>query len=205
MLIRLEHMKKSELNRIGLEIAEAFLAETNSFSLSLNRRECIRYFQAMVHYYYKGHCLYAASPNQEGWIAWYRREQEPGALAKLSMAVHLFCSIPYSSLSKTGLSPEGWIYYKDLFAEEPDYIDIAMVAVKKPCQKQGYLRQLLQEPMALSKELQIPCILETDTQANARKYERCGFHAVTDQVFHSGLHLYAMEYRPAGKGHTGIS
>lgn len=196
MLIRLEHLKKRELDQIGLEIAEAFLAEPNSFSLSLTRRECIRYFQIMVRYYYKSHCLYTVSPNQEGWIAYYRKTREPGLPAKLSLALGLFCSIPYSALRETGLSPEGWIYYKDLFAEESDYMDIAMVAIKKPCQRQGYLRRLLEEPFALSRELQIPCILETDTDSNARKYEHLGFRTVRDQAFRSELHLYVMEYRP---------
>lgn len=202
MLVRLENQKKSDLNRIALEIAEAFLAEPNSFSLSLNRQECIRYFQIIVRYYYKNKCLYAVSPDQRGWIAFYRRKQEPGRLARFCVMLQLLFAIPYFSLSKTGLSPENWIYYKDLYAGESDYIDIAMVAIKKPCQKQGLLRQLLEEPFALSQELQIPCILETDTRSNAQKYEHCGFRIVRDQPFPPELHLYAMEYRSGNIGST---
>jgi GNAT superfamily N-acetyltransferase len=193
-LIPLRHLTKKECKQIGKEIAEAFLGEANMFSENLTREECIRYFQIITDYYCHAGCLYASSPAQEGWIAYYTQSQSPGFFSTIWMGIRLFLSIPYTSLMKTGQVPSGWIYYKDLYAEKSDFIDVAMVAVKKSCQGQGYLHTLLAEPMALARQKKIPCILETDNSRNAAKYQHCGFTSVQDMAFGDTIHLYAMEY-----------
>ena len=71
-----------------------------------------------------------------------------------------------------------------------------MVAVTKPYQGQGYMRQLLETALEEGRKHAMPVVLDTDAVLKKAKYEHLGMRCVTTQHVSDGVELYGMVYEP---------
>ena len=90
--------------------------------------------------------------------------------------------------------------YTVTHSSDKDYVDIALIAVRREYQGQGYLRKVLKEPFELADTYGIPVILDTDAEWKAVRYQSVGMRVERDEILESGLHMYTMIYK--GKGET---
>lgn len=74
------------------------------------------------------------------------------------------------------------------FFKKDGYVHIKMLAVRKDCQGQGYMRELT--TFDLAEELNVPCIVSTDAESKAVKYEYLGFELYQKRKFSE----YSCEY-----------
>ncbi len=83
--------------------------------------------------------------------------------------------------------------YEKIYKNEPDYVVVSMVAVRKEYQGHGYLRVLLEEPFLKAKEQNILCVLDTDTELKVKKYISCGMKQVAKTPIKGCGYMYTME------------
>lgn len=123
-------------------------------------------------------------------MPWYR---------DLLLFFRYFRYIRIETMQKMMMVRRGWTDYTIAHLNTPDFVDVSLVAVRKEYQGKGYLRKLMAEPFRLADELGIPCILDTDTEHKAIRYESVGMRVERDRILENGMHFYTMIYEPEGK------
>lgn len=197
-MILLENLTKEETNRIGKEIAIAFMAEDGSFPRNMKKGETIAYFQAMVKMLVKCHCLYEL---EEGgaWISWFHKKQGPSLMRKILFSLDLNSRISINHMNAFLENVKDWEDYEHRYRKEKDYIDIFTLAVSLEKQGQGLLKKLLKDPMAEAEDKGCLCILDTDSRLKKEKYEHLGFHVSREGVCPDGTEMFTMVYDPKEK------
>ncbi|MCD7956050.1 MAG: GNAT family N-acetyltransferase [Lachnospiraceae bacterium] len=197
-MIQLTNLTDEEIKAIGRCIGEAFYDEGEGLFTRLGREDAITALEIMTECYYRLGVLYTTSEQQEGYLAWWRKDEAKEWGMKmmrvsLHMAWRFLREIPFGSLKK--LLPLMNNPYEKIYQKEPDYVVISMVAVRREFQGQGFLRVLLEEPFRIAQERKIPCVLDTDTELKVKKYSSCGMKKTAETSIKGGEMMYTMESR----------
>ncbi len=195
-MIQLTNLTDEEIKAIGRRIGGAFYDEGEGLFTRLNREDAITALEVMTECYYRLGVLYTTSEQQEGYLAYWRKDEAKAWGVKmvrvsLHMAWLFLREIPFGSLKK--LLPLMNNPYEKIYQKEPDYVVISMVAVRREFQGQGFLHVLLEEPFRIARERKIPCVLDTDTELKVKKYVSCGMKKTAETSIKGGGTMYTME------------
>ncbi|MCD8006568.1 MAG: N-acetyltransferase [Oscillospiraceae bacterium] len=195
-MIRLTNLNDEEIRAIGRQIGEAFYDEGEGAFTRLDREDAITVLEIMTECYYRLGVLYATSERQEGYLAYWRKDEAKKWGMKmvresLHMSWRFLRELSLSSLKK--LIPLMSNPYEKIYQKEPDYVVVSMVAVRREFQGQGFLHVLLEEPFRIANERNIPCVLDTDTELKVKKYTSCGMKKVAETPIKNGGTIYTME------------
>ena len=195
-MIKLENMSKEKLDAIGTTIGEAYYAEDDSMIQTCfqTKEECILYFQILVKSCYDMGILYSISPKLEGFVAYYRKNQL-SFWRLLKMLYHFRKAGLSSSIKAMGNMHPGWIEGNQKYKKEKDFVEVYMAVVPREYQGNGYLHKLLEDPFALARKNNIPCILDTNTNLKALKYQHCGMKVIDHKPYPNNVDMYTLEYR----------
>ncbi len=196
MLIRLQSIDTQREKEIAAAFAESFLAQSGSLSSCMRFEEACRYFEVTLHEYQRIGALYTLSENEEGYIVYHRKNKGLSWYRDLYLIYRYFRCLNIETMQKMMMIRRGWTDYTISHLETKDYIDVALVCVKKKYQGQGYLRKLLAEPFEEAESLGIPVILDTDAEHKAVRYEHIGMRIEKEEILPSGLHMYTMIHDP---------
>lgn len=70
-----------------------------------------------------------------------------------------------------------------------------MVAIKPEYQGKGLLKNALNAAFLLANNNHVKCVLDTDSEIKAQKYQHCGMNLVKHQLLDSGIHMYTLEWK----------
>lgn len=187
-------LKEKDIERIGNIVADAFMSEPGPYPNHLDSFQARCYFQETIRMLSKCKCLYALD-QEEGFIAWFHKNQTPGFFQKLFFSIRLLSRISVEKINPFLTNVDAWDDYEKQYKKSKDYVDIFLVAVKKSEQGKGHLKELLKEPMAEAHRYNIPCILDTDSRVKKEKYEHEGFQVVKKGILSDGTEMFTLEYR----------
>lgn len=191
-MLKVEHRTPSEINEIAHKIGEAFALDDGIFPMVFSYEEVIKVFEIFVEYYYAQDVLYTTSEKEEGYVAYYEKITKMKLRPSLHMLKRMLLELP---LSKTiRLLKLADSEYEKLYKKKENYVAVSMIAVSKEYQGKGYLRKLLEDPFALAKEKNIPCVLDTDALVKAQKYMKCGMTLVQEKKISSCTTMYTLSY-----------
>ena len=192
---KLTGLSDAEVDRIGKLIGEAYYAEDDPMIRSFHSKEdCIKYFTLITRMCMEGNVLYTISDNYEGFVAFYTKKELP-YLAMLKMIFRMMRSGLMPTLMQFGALHKGWVETNKKYKKEKNFVEVYMACVPIEHQGKGYLHKLLALPYQIARENNMPCILETNTDLKAAKYQRCGLKVRDRQEFPSGVVMYSLEYR----------
>ena len=140
------------------------------------------------------HALYALSEREEGYIVWHHKKAGMPWYRDIVLMIRFIRRLPPLVTQKMILIRKDWQDYTLAHANDRDYIDVSLIAVKKEYQGTGCLRKLLAEPFAEAERCGCACILDTDSSRKAAKYMHVGMQCEKDAVLESGVHMYTMRY-----------
>lgn len=192
----LKDLSNEHLKEISSAFAKSFLNQSGSLSSCMKEDEAALYFEMTLYEYMRIGALYTLSDNEEGYIVYHRKNKGLPWYRDLYLTFRYFKNIKVETMQKMIMIRRGWTDYTLAHTNTKDYIDVALVAVRKEYQGQGYLRKLLQEPFETAQKEMIPVILDTDAEHKALRYEHIGMEIEYDEILPSGLHLYRMIYKP---------
>lgn len=190
----IRNLSQEERERTGQIIGSAFVHEAGPFASYFTEREASAYFTCLVQMAVSSHCLYEPEEGK-GYVMYFRKHHGPSLFQKTLFAFRLCMRIDLKNMQKYMDALSMWKDYEEKYRHEKDYVDLFLVCVPEKEQGKGYLRELLKEPMQVASERNIPCILDTDSEAKMRKYRHIGFRVTDDMVLPDGNHMYTMEYR----------
>ena len=192
----LRNIDQAYLKNVAAAFAESFLAQRGSLSSCMNEEQAAKYFELTLYEYQRIGALYAYGENEEAYIVYHRKNAGLPWYRDFYLTYQYFRHIPMETMQKMILIRRGWTDYTLTHANTKDYVDVALVAVRKEYQGQGLLRHLMQEPFEIAKREKIPVILDTDAEHKAKRYEHIGMRIEKDEIVPSGLHLYTMIFEP---------
>ena len=196
-------LPEAEVKKIGRLIGESYYAEDDPMTgIFESKEDCIKYFTILTQMCMEAGILYTISDDYEGFAAFYTKKNVP-YLAMLKMLVRLMRSGLMPALKKFGEMHKGWVETNKKYKKEDNFIEVYMACVPVEHQGKGYLHQLLEMPFMIARENKMPCIIETNTDLKAAKYQRCGLAVSDRQEFPSGVVMYSLEYRGKGAGRYG--
>ena len=99
------------------------------------------------------------------------------------------------ALKKMGAMHPGWVETNQKYKKEKDFVEVFMVCVPLEHQGKGYLRKLLEEPFALARSMDCPCIIDTYTELRAAKYQHVGMKVTDHKSYPQNVEMYSLEYR----------
>lgn len=195
-MLQLKNITREHLHQIAVNFAESFLAMKGSLSSCMGHDEAVIYFEEVLYEYQRIGALYALSENEEGYIVYHLKKNGVRWYRDLYLFLRYLAKMNPETLQRMILIRRGWTDYSIAHADTKNYVDVALVSVKKEYQGKGYLRKLMAEPFALAEKLKIPVILDTDSEYKAIRYEHIGMRVEKDALLESGLHFYTMIYVP---------
>lgn len=188
---RLIGLSDGEVSKIGRMIGEAYYAEDDPMIRIFDSKDdCIRYFTLITRMCMEGGILYTISDDYEG----YTKKHAP-YIAMLKMLFRLNKSGLMPAVKKFGESHKGWVETNKKYKKEKNFIEVYMACVPIEHQGKGYLHKLLEEPFKIARENNMSCIIETNTDLKAAKYQKCGLKVTDKKEFQSGVVMYSLEYR----------
>ncbi|MCD8040818.1 MAG: N-acetyltransferase [Clostridia bacterium] len=191
-MIKLTNLTDEQIKTIGRRIGEAFYDEGEGAFTRLERDEAIKTLEIMTECYYRLGVLYTTSDKQEGYLAYWRKDEKlKMGRESVRMVWRFLRGLSFDSIKK--LLPVLNNPYEKIYKNEADYIVISMVAVRREFQGQGFLRVLLEEPFRIAKERKLLCVLDTDTELKVKKYVSCGMKKSAETPLKGGGIMYTME------------
>ena len=191
-MLQCRNLSQADLERIGAQVAEAFLAEEGCFSV-LPMEVAQRMFTIIVETCYETGHLYTTSPAQEGFCVYWTKEERPGLMPQLRMVVKMLKSLPLKTGKVLMDGQNHWKPTEKRYKKQADYVEVFLLVVRREYQGQGYFRQMLEEPFALAAARDTICVLDTDAKGKAEKYCHVGMHVVESRVQRSGIEMFALE------------
>jgi GNAT superfamily N-acetyltransferase len=176
--------------------AESFLADEGLISSCLNRKEAETYFFLLLKEYIRIRAVYASSEKEEGYIIFHRKKQGIPWYRELSLFVSYLRFLPFSAMQKLILAQRDWEDYSITFSNLPDYVDVSFICVRPEYRHQGFFRRLMQEAFNEADHHGIPCVLDTDSEKKAGRYEHIGMKTYKEKELESGLHMFTCIYEP---------
>lgn len=199
-MIRLTELTKEEIDTIAEEIADAFMQEEGCFPKSFDMRDCITYYKALIRIIYENGALYTFSEQREGYAAYWLKKDRPAIQQHFKMAYFILKNMPLNRFMVFSKNLKKWKGYEHIYRKE-DYVDFFMVAIKPEFQGHGLLRKVLNAAFELAGNNHVKCVLDTDSEIKAKKYQHCGMKLVKEQLLDSGVHMYTLEWR-CGEHHV---
>ena len=187
-----ENLTQADKERIGRQIAEAFLAESGAFTV-LPQDAANRLFSLIVDTCYQTGHLYTTSEKQEGFCVYWTKEERPGLLVQLKMARKMATCMPLKASFELGKNQSNWTPTEKRYKKRNDFVEVFLIAVRKEYQGQGFFRKMLQEPFELAEQRHTICVLDTDSRMKADKYCHVGMHVVDSSLQRGGITMYALE------------
>lgn len=191
-MIRMQNLRKQDIQAIGAHVAQAFLAEPGCFQ-PLSLKDATTLFTLVVETCYEAGHLYTTSPRQEGYLVYWTKKERPGMLIQLQLGWKMMTRLPLKvgMVLKDGQSC--WKPTEKRYKHNEDFVEVFLIAVRKEYQGQGHFRKMLEEPFTLAKEHDTICVLDTDSITKAEKYCHVGMHIVDRKVQKSGIEMFALE------------
>lgn len=192
--MRLETVTEQEIE----SIAEAFAdyqyeeGEEGLFYLFPNTEAVKAYMRAFVRAGVKSGWVYTTSEKREGYIMISDSHAVPPVSALLEViwgclkALGLKGSLSFMRTIKSG----GESLEDRLKKEKQDFVKIEMVAVTKPYQGKGYMRQVVDIAFQMAREQGLPCILDTDGRLKRDKYVHLGMEVAGTRKIGERTYLY---------------
>ena len=191
-MIKCKNLNDEDLKRIGRYIATAFLAEDGSFT-SLSIDDASKMFSIIIKTCYDEGHLYKTSEKEEGFCVYWTKSERPGFLPQLKMMWRMATQLPLKAGLLMMNNQSGWTPTEKRYAKADDFVEVFLIAVRPEYQGRGYFKAMLNEPFTLAKNRNTICVLDTDSQLKAHKYEHEGMHIVESKTLKSKITMFAME------------
>lgn len=191
-MMKCENLSQEDIQRIGGWVSEAFLGEKGCFSV-LPKEVGVKMFTCIVKTCYECGHLYTTSENQEGFCVYWTKKERPGFWPQMKMVMEMATSIPLKVGFLLKDSQNNWKPTEKRYKKAKDFVEVFLIAVRKEYQGQGYFRKMLEEPFALAEEKGTICVLDTDSDVKAAKYEHVGMHIIDKKKQKSGIEMFALE------------
>lgn len=199
-MIKLEGLRKDEVETISRQIADAFYDyqynenDEGLIKFIKTREDMFTYMNAITRAAYNSGVLYATSEAHEGYLM----------LSGEGVGrVRFWDGIKMISAEKKALDGFGNMkkFIKACFAEgstietrmrkaKQKFLRVEMLVVRPEFQKQGFMRKMLDYSYGLADKAGVPVILDTDDQDKCRRYEHLGMKV--DRIRNCGekFHMY---------------
>ena len=191
-MIKCTNLSNEEIMQIGSWVAKAFLSEPGCFSI-LSQDVGNKLFTGIVKTCYQAGHLYTTSENKEGFCVYWTKQERPGWWPQLKMGLSMAVSLPWKVGILLNDSQNNWKPTEKRYKKADDFVEIFLIAVRKEYQGQGYFRKMLEEPFALAKKRGTICVLDTDSEEKAAKYEHVGMKIIDHKVQKSKIEMFALE------------
>lgn len=188
MTIKKANLNEVDINDVGNVIADSFMKEKGSFPLSFTFDECVLYFEEIVEKLYQQGFFYVID-DDKGYISFVHSKY----LCDIKNINHK--NLSRRSLKKLSDNMLGWEGIKNCLVGG-EYIEIFLLAIKPKYQGTGLLRKVMKYMFKIADALNIPCLLETDSDLKSIKYIQCGMNKVYEKELKSGIHMYILIYYP---------
>lgn len=164
-----------------LLIAETFAdyefdsGEKGLYYLCRGRQGKIDFVKGYVRLGLKSGWLYAYGDKHQGYICIRTDKSRDSFLGWISFAKGIISGMGFIGALRFIIDYKKAGKPIERFFKKDGYVHIKMLAVRKEYQGQGYMRKLTQMAFDLAEELNVPCIVSTDAESKAVKYEHLGF------------------------------
>lgn len=200
MAVKINTLTEAEIRSIGDAFADHVYAdgEFGMRYLAKERQAVSDYICAYVRMAIKERVLYSTSEKHEAFIAF---KMNGHGMSLSSAADLLGTAYKCADLSHILTVGKGFLHsgkgYGTILSKlKIPYLYVGMVAVTKPYQGQGYMRELLEIALEEGRKHAMPVVLDTDAVLKKAKYEHLGMRCVTTQHIADGVELYGMVYEP---------
>ena len=175
--MKLETVSEQEIR----DIAEIFADygfeddEKGLYYLCRNRDRKIDFVIGYARFCNYSNWFYTTGEAREGYICLQMSGDKPSMRGKLAFTKGIYKSMGFLGGIKFGSDylkagkPIEYLLRKDGF------VHIRMLAVRKECQGQGVMGELLKIAFEEASRRNLPCIVSTDSAAKAARYEHYGF------------------------------
>ncbi len=181
-MILLNNLTTEKLDEISTIVAESFMSSEGVLTniMGNNYEEKVynakAYFGELVNICYNANCLYATSEKHEGYGAFYSKKNSDINFKNLTLS--LFNKMDKQvlrQLSKLLSTVHG---YERMYASDDDIYVILLVVVKTEYQGKGFMRKIVEFAFNEGKKQKLTCVLDTDFEQKAKKYEHLGMKIV---------------------------
>ncbi len=197
---KINTLSEAEIRAIGDAFADYEYAdsERGMSYLGKGKQAVSDYICAYVRMAIKERVLYSTSENHEAFIAFKRSEHKMSARSAAGL---LGTAAGCADFKNIGKAAKGFLHSEKGYGEilsklKIPYIYVGMVAVTKPYQGRGYMRELLDIAFEEGRKHSLPVVLDTDAGLKKAKYEHLGMKCVTTRHLAKGVELYGMVYEP---------
>lgn len=200
MSVKIRHLSEQEIRMIGDAFGD-YDYEENERGLAFlykSTQDVSNYICGYVRSAIMAGTLYATSDKHEGFLSMRRSDSKQN----LEAGLEILKSIPGGVDVKHGVqlavgmknNPKS---YNTMLAKlKIPYIYVNMLAVTKPYQGQGYMRQTLEIAFEEGRKHGMPVVLDTDAVVKREKYEHLGMKWVVTQHIADGVEVYGLVYEP---------
>ncbi|WP_294475778.1 GNAT family N-acetyltransferase [uncultured Ruminococcus sp.] len=200
MAVKINTLTEAEIRSIGDAFADHAYAD-GGFGmryLAKDRQAVSDYICAYVRMAIKERVLYSTSEKHEAFIAFKinGHGMSLSSAADLLGTAYKCADLSHILTAGKGFLHSGKGYGTILSKLKIPYLYVGMVAVTKPYQGQGYMRELLEIALEEGRKHAMPVVLDTDAVLKKAKYEHLGMRCVTTQHIADGVELYGMVYEP---------
>ena len=191
-MIKCENLSPDDIQRLGGWVSEAFLGEKGCFSV-LPKEVGAKMFTNIVQTCYECGHLYTTGEKQEGFCVYWTKKERPGFWPQMKMAMKMAVSVPLKVGILLMKNQNNWKPTEKRYNKADDFVEVFLLAVRKEYQGQGHFRKMLEEPFALAKKRKTICVLDTDSDLKAAKYEHVGMRIIDRKKQKSGIEMFALE------------
>ncbi len=192
MLVKLEHLDKTERLKITRSIGEAFASEKGGICDAVSSTYLVqKYMEIASEMAYRSGCLYTI--DHTGYVAFYTKNNKPKLRYHFWMAYQMLKEIGYHNTMHIMDAMKGWIGYEKVYEAESNYLILNMLVIPICYQGQGRMKTILQEVFRIADDYHLKCVLDTDTKLKKDKYLACGMKLVKTTRLDSGMHVYVLE------------
>ena len=191
-MIKCQNLSEEDINRIGAQVAEAFLAEDGFFAV-LPMDVAKKIFAVIIKTCYDSGHLYTTSENQEGFCVYWSKSERPGFMPQLKMMIKFAKILSFKQSIDLLKMQNDWTPTEKRYKKNKDYMEVFLLAVRKEYQGQGYFRKILEEVFEIAEKKNTICVLDTDAKLKAEKYSHVGMKIVDHKLQKSGIEMFALE------------
>lgn len=186
------------------EISEAYMdyvfkeGEESTFNLLGTRADVLRYQTASLKMALESGWMWAVGEDRNAYIAII----PPGWKPRLS----LLLKFPFILMSSVRILPmmrlmklvknAGPSLSDRLKKRKQPFVHVAMLCVRKPYWRMGYMRKALEIAKKMADEEGIPLVLETDESLKVERYRHLGLDFAGERRITETIRLYDMVYFP---------
>lgn len=203
---KLEHLKNDELIQISREISDAFYdypycdEDLGLKKYIKTREDMFIYMKAIVQAACRSGLLYTTSDRQEGYLI--LSGEGSGSVRFMDGMKMIFAEMKalggYSNMKRfiSACFSDGNTIETRMRKSKRKFIKVEMLAVRSEYQKQGYMRNMLEEVFRMADQKHIPVILDTDDKNKCLRYEHLGMTLERVRNCGNRFHMYDLIREP---------